>query len=106
MDKKYIDANALLNEAKRLSGPQTGDGWDNWGVYALIERQPALKVEEVVRCKECEFSYTYKSSYPFAGENLYCRRFRRRWNEGRDMDVDGDNYCCWGSKKNTQKETF
>ena len=39
---KYIDADALLKEAKRLSGPQTGDGWDNWGVYALIERQPAV----------------------------------------------------------------
>lgn len=42
---KYIDADALLREAKRLSGPQTGDGWDNWGVYALIERQPALELE-------------------------------------------------------------
>lgn len=42
---KYIDADALLKEAKRLSGPQTGDGWDNWGVYALIERQPAANVE-------------------------------------------------------------
>lgn len=41
---RYIDADALLAEAKRLSGPQTGDGWDNWGVYALIERQPTADV--------------------------------------------------------------
>lgn len=42
---KYIDADKLLEEAKRLSGPHTGDGWSNWGVYALIERQPAADVE-------------------------------------------------------------
>lgn len=41
---KHIDADALLSEAKKLSGPHTGDGWDNWGVYALIERQPAANV--------------------------------------------------------------
>lgn len=41
---KYIDADALLAEAKRLSGPMTGDGWSNWGVYALIGRQPVADV--------------------------------------------------------------
>ena len=93
--KKYIDANALLNEAKRLSGPQTGDGWDNWGVYALIERQPALSVEEVVRCKECEFSYTYKSSLLGSSEFRYCRRLRDRWNKDEDLMVEDDNFCSW-----------
>ena len=39
---RLIDADELLKEAKRLSGPMTGDGWDNWGVYALIERQPTI----------------------------------------------------------------
>lgn len=39
---RLIDADKLLKEAKRLSGPMTGDGWDNWGVYALIERQPTV----------------------------------------------------------------
>ena len=37
-----IDADALLAEAKQLSWPFTGDGWDNFGVYELIERQPTL----------------------------------------------------------------
>lgn len=44
---KYINADALLKEAKRISGPFTGDGWDNFGVYALIERQPAADVSPV-----------------------------------------------------------
>lgn len=44
---RLIDADILLAEAKRISGPITGDGWDNSGVYALIERQPtAMEAEE------------------------------------------------------------
>ena len=39
---RLIDADATLLEAKRISGPMTGDGWSNWGVYALIERQPTV----------------------------------------------------------------
>ena len=38
-----IDADKALAEAKRISGPITGDGWDNYGVYALIERQPTVE---------------------------------------------------------------
>ena len=48
---EYIDRDALLAEAKRISGPMTGDGWDNWGVYALINRQPAADVVERKRGK-------------------------------------------------------
>lgn len=42
-----VDRWTLMDEAKRLSGPITGDGWDNWGVYALIDRQPAIVESEV-----------------------------------------------------------
>lgn len=48
-----ISREAILNEAKRLSGPITGDGWDNWGVYGLIERQPS--VPAVPLDKLCEW---------------------------------------------------
>lgn len=37
-----IDCQALLEEAKRLSGPLTGDGWSNQGVFLLIARQPTI----------------------------------------------------------------
>ena len=40
---RLIDADKALAEAKRISGPITGDGWDNYGVYALIERQPTVE---------------------------------------------------------------
>lgn len=45
---KLIDADELLEEAKRISGPVTGDGWDNFGVYALIERQKTVDAVPVV----------------------------------------------------------
>lgn len=48
-----IDADKALAEAKRISGPITGDGWDNYGVYALIERQPT--VEAVPLDKLCDW---------------------------------------------------
>ena len=42
MKDDLISRKQIMDEAKRLSGPMTGDGWDNWGVYALIERQPSV----------------------------------------------------------------
>ena len=35
---RLVDADELLDMAKRQSGPMTGDGWDNLGIYAMIER--------------------------------------------------------------------
>lgn len=63
---KYIDADKLLEEAKRLSGPHTGDGWSNWGVFALIERQPAADVEMV------RHGHNVKWDYPTLFECSLC----------------------------------
>lgn len=41
-----IDCQALLEEARRLSGPFVSDGWSNQGVFALIARQPAIVESE------------------------------------------------------------
>lgn len=37
-----IDCQALLEEARRLSGPFVDDGWSNQGVFALIARQSTI----------------------------------------------------------------
>lgn len=37
-----IDQSKIYAEAVELSGPITGDGWDNFGVYDLIKRQPVV----------------------------------------------------------------
>lgn len=48
LSKDLISKSKLYDEAVRLSGPFTGDGWDNWGVYNLIMRQPTIEAEPVV----------------------------------------------------------
>lgn len=37
-----IDCQALLEEARKLSGPFVGDGWSTQGVFSLIARQPTI----------------------------------------------------------------
>ena len=44
---------------------------------------------EVVRCKDCERSYSY-------GGSRRCRKFSEPGSPGRPMMVDDENYCCWG----------
>lgn len=63
MPDKLISRDKLKDEAIRLSGPMTGDGWDNYGVYALIDRQPAVDAVEVVRCKDCKHYYAWPDDY-------------------------------------------
>lgn len=54
LSKDLISKSKLYDEAVRLSGPFTGDGWDNWGVYNLIMRQPPVDAVPVVRCEHCK----------------------------------------------------
>ena len=85
---RLIDAAAMLMDAVRISGPDTGDGWSNWGVYALIERQPAIDAVPVVRCRECAYCHEEMpnalwcqgrgSPYQLVPHDGYCDRGRRR----------------------------
>lgn len=55
MTDDLISRALILDEAKRISGPITGDGWDNWGVYGLIERQPSVPAVPLDKlCELCE----------------------------------------------------
>lgn len=85
---EYIDRDALLAEAKRISGPMTGDGWDNWGVYALINRQPAVDVVErkkgmwlywwdepdydTYECSACGTSFNIQDGNPLEHNYKFC----------------------------------
>ena len=87
---EYIDRDALLAEAKRISGPMTGDGWDNWGVYALINRQPAVDVRPVVLCRDCKHKGWVQE--PEHGKSVdYCRLLERC--------VDKQFFCAAGERK-------
>lgn len=77
---RYVDAVSMMEEAKRLSGPITGDGWDNWGVYALIARQPTADVVEVVRCRDCVHW----------NRNPGCEQWCSVW----AREIENPNYFC------------
>lgn len=69
-DKVYIERGALLDEFHSLCGPQTGDGWDNWDVQDLIERQKPVSVEQVQHCGDgCHY---YRKDPGEMPENGFC----------------------------------
>ena len=80
-----ISRKQIMDEAERLSGPMTGDGWDNWGVYVLIERQPS--VPAVPLDKLCEWLNVH------CGRPNYCNdRLCGECN----LDDEGFEYePCW-----------
>lgn len=83
---KYIDAEKMLAEAKQLSGPMTGDGWSNWGVYAMIERQPEVDIHN---------GWILVHSRPMDEEELKCYALRL----GCDPeDIEGEDAIIFTSQ--------
>ena len=87
MKDDLISRALILDEAKRISGPITGDGWDNWGVYGLIERQPS--VPAVPLDKLCELL----SHCTFPCNLLYLRCPNGECNK--DTNNREDAIKCW-----------
>lgn len=90
-DKVYIEKGALLDEFHSLCGPQTGDGWDNWGVQALIERQKPVSVEQVQHCGDgCHY---YRKDPELAeaaylDPDSYCSILQ--------CEMPENGFCYWG----------
>lgn len=62
------------------------------GMLSELKSIPAADVVEVVRCRECEFTYEWHG-------RLYCKRLRDRWNHVNDLRVDDTDFCTWGKRK-------
>ena len=75
---RYIDADNLINELSAACMPIdekgiTGILGDNSSIADIINEQPTADVQEVVRCKDCEYFLKYKSSnecFCYKGEML------------------------------------
>lgn len=69
MTEDLISRALILDEAKRISGPITGEGWDNWGVYGLIERQPSVPAVPLDKLCEllAEMYHCPSSGWPSSG---------------------------------------
>ena len=95
LSKDLISKSKLYDEAVRLSGPFTGDGWDNWGVYNLIMRQPPVDAVPVVRCEHCKETIECQLYGEHCGlppeKGLFCEVWQ--------TVVDKNGYCYQGTRK-------
>ena len=63
-----------------------------------IESLTPADVVPVVRCKDCK--YVYCHIYHGWQEPIYtCTHLRSRWNSNNDLDVNPDNFCSYGERK-------
>lgn len=100
MSKKYIEADALIERAKRyckqwsdITGDYKHGVVDAFDVFmSAIFAQPAADVVEVVRCKDCKH---YKKDRPFyhREDNTFhlCAEIGRYTSIG--------DYCNYGERK-------
>lgn len=61
-----------------------------------IEIVRNFPVVDIVRCKDCLYSYKTPLS-------LQCEKHHYVWND-HEYYVDDDNFCCWGVRKDSDEE--
>ena len=89
-EKRMIDANALKSEFEWLKSvvneSSKGEVMD---VMQRIDNAPTVDAVEVVRCKDCKYSYGSK----------YCTN--EAWkDEGNTVTIEPDAFCSYGEKRN------
>ena len=96
MSKRYIDADALIKdlESRRLVFKNTisvADALRTQGrvMREAIEEAPTADVVEVVRCRDCEYSYTDKY------DRLMCHIRNGSYNE----ECAPNDFCSYGERR-------
>ena len=84
-EKRFIDANALLEKMKRTSR--------YFDVLFDVEEMPTVDAVEVVRCRECKHHYWEQE--PCHGKTIhYCKLPHMR-----GVEVFKDFFCYYGERK-------
>ena len=86
---RLIDAEKLRKDVLDLPNCYNGfsDTYDKAMIIDLIDEQPTVDAEPVVRCKECNCWHT---------EGQYCDRFGVMWEE---FDTSPNDYCSRGERR-------
>lgn len=94
MPKKYISLEAAITAIGKPKVTPGGVIFDalKKACQEEVRNLPAADVVEVIRCRECEFTYAWHG-------RLYCKRLRNRWNHVNDLRVDDTDFCTWGKRK-------
>lgn len=77
-----------LIDADALRGPLMA--FDS-KVLEIVDNAPTIDAVRVVRCKECKHSVHYES-------------FRMRWCWRRGAEVNDDNFCSDGERKDNETD--
>ncbi len=85
--KEYIDRGLTIENLKRFA-PELYTPLIN----QIMEKQPAADVVEVVRCKDCKYSYWEKQTA--ISEVLKCGT-----HNGLNDEVDFCDFCSYGERK-------
>ena len=65
-----ISRRAIIKDFIKCCGPQTGDGWDNFGVRALIDRQKTVKAIPIEWLRNVQNQYERYAAMWLAIESL------------------------------------
>lgn len=90
-EKEYIEREAMIQRFKNtplFSNFNTGGIFLRDGVIDLVERQSAVDVVEVVRCKDCRNRPNIKTQ---TKGMMWCRKFR--------TEVYPNHFCSYGERK-------
>lgn len=88
----YVSRQYLLNEYDRQHKGPPG------GARKIIAEAPAEDVAQVVMCKDCK--HVYCRIYHGWQEPIYtCTHLRSRWNINNDLEVNPDDFCSYGERK-------
>lgn len=100
----YIERQAAIDAFNRikntLKNPETAH-YDTLMFYEIedvLEDVEPADVVQVVRCKDCK--HVYCRIYHGWQEPIYtCTHLRSRWNSNNDLDVNPDDFCSYGGRK-------
>jgi len=87
---KYIDADIIRDHFNADLSRRPKSFLDDMlmaVVNRVIDNAPAANVVEVVRCKDCRWSVDINGGPVYRCYGFEC------------IEVDADNYCCWGERK-------
>ena len=88
-EKRLIDANALKSEFEWLKSVVNESSKDEvMDVMQRIDNAPTVDAVEVVRCKDCKYSYG----------NKYCTNDAWK-DEGNTVYIEPGDFCSYGERR-------
>ena len=95
---RLINADKLRKDVLDLPNCYNGfsDTYDKAMIIDLVDEQPTVDAEPVVRCKDCKY---FDHSDFGKGEEYWCKRFVSTDDYTHCHKVSEDDFCAWGERR-------